>query len=137
MMCLQGSFRVTWRNNRSSTIYCDRKEATACSGPKSTRKASGKPLGDALKRPSARILTCLFSTALVPAAMQTKRATGTFWRCSTTNADAALARKELLQITGHLTEQFGEQVQFVAMRWKDTGDAVGLIENAAREGVQL
>ena len=53
------------------------------------------------------------------------------------NADVAMARRDLLEITGQLAERFGERVQFLAIRWADTHDAVGLIENAAREGVRL
>lgn len=53
------------------------------------------------------------------------------------HVDPGPVRRRLLELTGDLVERHDELVQFVALRWKDANDAVGLVENAAREGVRL
>lgn len=53
------------------------------------------------------------------------------------DADATVMRSRLLEVTGKLAEELGEQVNFKCMRWQDADQFSHLVKSAVREGFRL
>lgn len=52
-------------------------------------------------------------------------------------ADVGAISDALLGLTRRLYEEAGEDVRFLALRWSDADNYVGLLRNVAREGERL